>query len=118
MFRSEIYRPSQVAQDEVVANACQIPVSDELAEIFENGDDDLTLNNMTFCESSVSISERLVEACDIVSSRLRNDKEVDEGLASAKKCLSANWCHAGDYLRTGAGVSVSANRCLSANWRW
>ena len=117
LFRSDIHRPSQVVQDEVIANADQIPVSGELAEMLENGDDDLTLNNMTFCESSVSISERLVEACEIASSRLRNDKEVDEALASAKKCfsatsqvgrLSANWRYAGSIFVSEA--TWGANR--------
>ena len=107
LFCSDIHRPSQVVQDEVIANADQISASGELAEMLENGDDNLTLNDMPFCEGSVSYSERLVEARKIATSRLCNDKEVDEALASAKKYFLPT-------TLTKSGITM--NRQM--RWKW
>ena len=115
LFCSDIHRPSQGVQDEVIANAEQIPASGELAEMLEIGDDNLTLNNMPFCEGSVSYSERFVEARKIASSRLRNDKEVDENLASAKKCFFATYAN---KVRNQYNQEIGRSNCRERHMRW
>jgi hypothetical protein len=113
----KIHRLSQVVQDEVIADPDQIPASGELAEILEIGDDNLTLNTMPFCEGSVSYSERLVEARKIATSRLCNDKEVDEALASAKKYFFANYTNkVGNHYEQEIGRSNCRERQM--RWKW
>ena len=115
LFRSDIHRPSQVVQDEVIADADQIPASGELAEILEIGDDNLTLNTMPFCEGSVSYSERLVEARKIASPWPRNDKEVDEALASAKKRFFATYAN---KVGEQYDEEIGRSNCRGRHMRW
>ena len=73
------------------------------------------LNDMPFCEGSVSYSERLVEARKIATSRLCNDKEVDEALASAKKHFFANYTNkVGNHYDQEIGRS----NCGERHMRW
>ena len=69
----------------MAANADRRSASAETAEMLQNDDVDLTLNEISFCEGLVSYSKCLLKAGKIASPYAFNEKEIDEALESSQQ---------------------------------